>query len=74
MNSPHVPAPVRPLYRRHRLRSAALAATFAALLLGAAGKAPATPAPAGAPTGAECPVAPAVKAQCPTGQGGDGAH
>ncbi|MFD4594470.1 alpha/beta hydrolase [Streptomyces rubiginosohelvolus] len=82
MNSPHAPVRALPLYRRHRLRSAALAATVAALLLGSAGRAPAAPAPAGSPTGspaaapvaADCPEALAGKARCYTGQDGNGAH
>ncbi|SCF71172.1 hypothetical protein GA0115255_103721, partial [Streptomyces sp. Ncost-T6T-2b] len=52
MNSPHAPVRALPLYRRHRLRSAALAATVAALLLGSAGRAPAAPAPAESAAGA----------------------
>ncbi|CAM5346777.1 Alpha/beta hydrolase OS=Streptomyces griseus subsp. griseus (strain JCM 4626 / NBRC) OX=455632 GN=SGR_1156 PE=4 SV=1 [Streptomyces griseus subsp. griseus] len=77
MNSPHAPAPVLPLYRRRRLRSAALAAAVAALLLGVAGEAPAVPAepsPAGAPAVADCPEVLAGKARCYTGQDGNGAH
>ncbi|MFF0192591.1 hypothetical protein OHA57_32315 [Streptomyces anulatus] len=77
MNSPHAPAPALPLYRRHRLRSAALAATVAALLLGTAGEAPAaaaSPAPSGAPVVADCPAELAGKARCYTGQDGNGAH
>ncbi|MFE2973171.1 alpha/beta hydrolase family protein [Streptomyces sp. NPDC059258] len=81
MKSPHTPVRALPLYRRHRLRSAGLAATVAALLLGVAGQAPAAtgaPAPngstAGAPVTAACPEALAGKARCYTGQDGNRAH
>ncbi|WP_181009211.1 hypothetical protein [Streptomyces sp. SM11] len=56
MYSPHLPAPALPLYRRHRFRSAAPAATITALLLGTAGEAPAALPRAGPPVAAECPA------------------
>lgn len=78
MNLPDMPVRALPLYRRHRLRSAALAATVAALLLGSAGRAPAAPAPlagpAGAPVAADCPEELAGKARCYTGRDENGAH
>ncbi|MEV1044286.1 DUF6351 family protein [Streptomyces sp. NPDC049916] len=66
------------MYRRHRLRSAVLAATVTALLLGVAGEAPAAPGPSPAaadgPAAAACPASLADVARCYAGRDANGAH
>lgn len=74
MNTPHASVRALPPHRRHRMRSASLAAVVTALLLGTAGKAPAAPARADAPTAADCPAALSGAARCFTGQDANGAH